>query len=443
MRFLHTSDWHLGRALEGRSRQAEQEQFVDELCAMVCDQQIDVVLVAGDVFDNFNPPAWAEQLFYEALDRLAEGGRRAVVVIAGNHDSPERLTAARPLAGRQGIYLLGWPGEGAVGMAGKGEQPPEGGWQGTGAGEETAGAQSDGVLVYRGGGTAGEYDAGGSGRAMSLEVVVPGCDHSAVLAALPYPSEARLHQLLQESLADEAAGQRAYAARVRRLFAALAAAFQPDTVNIAVSHLFVQGGLSSDSERPVYWVGGAAAVGPDDLPSSAQYIALGHLHRPQRVAAPVPCRYAGSPLAYSFAEAGQAKSVTVVDVWPGQPARVEEVPLSCGRPLVVWQARGLEQVYCWLDEGKDARAWINLEVQVAEPLSRQQIQDLRRACDRFVDIRAICPQAAEQVDLESRSALPPGELFASFYRSQRGAEPDQALINLFLEILGEQGEPGQ
>ncbi|MGQ9558164.1 MAG: exonuclease SbcCD subunit D [Desulfurispora sp.] len=443
MRFLHTSDWHLGRALEGRSRQSEQEQFVDELCAMARDQRIDAVLVAGDVFDSFNPPAWAEQLFYEALDRLAEGGRRAVVVIAGNHDSPERLTAARPLAGRQGIYLLGRPEESAGGRIGHGGLLVADDREGTGPGENTAGGRIDGGVLDWSGESAGEHDSGGGGWIMPLEIAVPGCDHRAVLAALPYPSEARLRQLLQESLVDEAASQRAYAVRVRQLLAALAAGFQPDTVNIVVSHLFVQGGLSSDSERPVYWVGGAAAVGPDDLPASAQYIALGHLHRPQRVAAPVPCRYAGAPLAYSFAEAGQAKSVSVVEVRPGQPARVEELPLSCGRPLVVWQARGLEHVYRWLEEGRDTRAWINLEVQVTEPLSRQQIQDLRRACDRFVDIRAICPQAAEQVPLESRAALPPGELFASFYRSQRGAEPDPALVHLFLEILGEQGEPGQ
>ncbi|MGC7879795.1 metallophosphoesterase family protein, partial [Desulforudis sp. 1190] len=91
MRFLHTSDWHLGRTLEGRSRQDEQEEFSQELCRLADDEKIDAVLVAGDVFDTFNPSSAAEQLFYDTLDQLAAGGRRAVVVIAGNHDSPERL----------------------------------------------------------------------------------------------------------------------------------------------------------------------------------------------------------------------------------------------------------------------------------------------------------------------------------------------------------------
>src|SRR5690625_4022642 len=98
MRILHTADWHLGKTLEGRRRHAEQEQFVDELVETVHDAKIDVILIAGDVYDTVNPPAASEQLFYDALSRLSDFGKRHVVVISGNHDSPERLSAVAPLA---------------------------------------------------------------------------------------------------------------------------------------------------------------------------------------------------------------------------------------------------------------------------------------------------------------------------------------------------------
>ncbi|MCL6478742.1 MAG: exonuclease subunit SbcD, partial [Peptococcaceae bacterium] len=221
MRFLHTSDWHLGRTLEGRSRQAEQEEFLEELCRLADEEKIDAVLVAGDVFDAFNPPAAAEQLFYDALDNLAAGGRRAVVVIAGNHDSPDRLVAASPLARRQGIVLLGLPNDEPSFMPS---------------------TDNDHARVMAGGPS-------------WLELAVPGCDHTAVLLALPYPSEARLKEILHDSLEDDAAAQQAYTSRIRRLFGQLAKNYRPDTVNLALSHIFVQGGWTSDSERPIFSIG--------------------------------------------------------------------------------------------------------------------------------------------------------------------------------------------
>ena len=103
MRVLHTSDWHLGRSLEGRSRLAEQEQFIAELVALARGADVQIILVAGDVFDTYNPSAEAERLFFQALEQLSDGGKRAVVAIAGNHDSPERLQSVNPLAAKLGI----------------------------------------------------------------------------------------------------------------------------------------------------------------------------------------------------------------------------------------------------------------------------------------------------------------------------------------------------
>ncbi|KLU63347.1 nuclease SbcCD subunit D [Peptococcaceae bacterium CEB3] len=415
MRILHTSDWHLGCQLEGRSRQEEQEKFIDELCDIAKEEQVDLVLIAGDLFDTVNPPARAEELYYEALDRLARGGKRAVVVIAGNHDNPERLCAASPLAERHGIVLLGEPKE-----------------------TLTPSLTLSGERVSR--------PAAGRGW---VELGIPGCRETAVVAMLPYPSESRLNEVLSTSL-DEEVLRREYSQRISLLFGRLAAKFRPDSVNLAVSHLFVRGGLESDSERPIQ-LGSAPAVEPVALPAGADYIALGHLHRAQAVkGAPGPARYSGAPLAYSFSEAGQAKSVILLDVSPGRAATLREIVLNAGYPLVKWKAKeGLAQVYRWMEEKRDPQAWIDLEICLTNPLSPKEVQDLRRLRERIINIRPVFP-ALEQSAALGRAGLPIDELFRRFYRERSGgAEPGDELVRLFLSLLegddgrGSKGEEGE
>ncbi|AIQ54244.1 exonuclease SbcCD subunit D [Paenibacillus sp. FSL R7-0331] len=383
MRILHTGDWHLGRTLEGRSRQKEQEQFIDELVDIADSEQADLIMMAGDVYDSVNPPAAAEQLFYDAAARLTAGGR-PLVVISGNHDQPERVASVSPLVRRQGITLVGMP-------------------------------TSEPVTVH---------------AVRTGEI--------AKIAALPYPSEARLGELLAgESGEDEL--RLAYSARVGRLMQLLGREFTPQTVNLAMSHIYVLGGVESDSERPIQ-VGGAYTVDPSALSCGAQYTALGHLHRAQRVKGDGMIRYSGSPLAYSFSEAGQAKSVTMVDVAPGGEPEFKEIYLSCGRPLVNWKSSGgLEEVYSWLDEGRDANAFIDLELKLTEAMSLNDIQRLRKAREGIIHIRPVYPQMELELEQSARSRMPVQELFRKFYQRQTGgAEPDDSLVRLFLELAEEE-----
>lgn len=383
MRILHTGDWHLGRTLEGRSRQKEQERFIDELVEIADAGQADLILMAGDVYDSVNPPAAAEQLFYDAAARLTAGGR-PLVVISGNHDQPERVASVSPLVRRQGITLVGMP-------------------------------TSEPVTVH---------------AVRTGEI--------AKIAALPYPSEARLGELLAgESGEDEL--RLAYSARVGRLMKLLGREFTPQTVNLAMSHIYVLGGVESDSERPIQ-VGGAYTVDPSALSCGAQYTALGHLHRAQRVKGDGMIRYSGSPLAYSFSEAGQAKSVTMVDIAPGGEPVFEEIYLSCGRPLVNWKSSGgLQEVYSWLDEGRDANAFIDLELRLTEAMSLNDIQRLRKAREGIIHIRPVYPQMELELEQTARSRMPVQELFRKFYQRQTGgAEPEDELIRLFLELAEEE-----
>ncbi|AZB42277.1 exonuclease SbcCD subunit D [Bacillus sp. FJAT-42376] len=385
MRILHTADWHLGKTLEGRSRLPEQAAFLDELAGIVESEKIDAVIMAGDVFDTVNPPSAAEKLFYESMSRLSDKGRRPIVVIAGNHDNPERLSAASPLAGDHHIHLIGYP--------------------------------SDHLL----------------------KVDVPLAGQTMNIAALAYPSESRLEQVLSENF-DELLMRNHYDAKIKALFESMAKGFGKDTVNLAMSHLHVAGGSTSDSERPIE-VGGAYTVAADSLPAAAQYVALGHLHRPQTIKrALTEARYSGSPLAYSFSEAGYAKSVTIVEADPGEAAKVQEVFLSSGKPLVQWKAAGgIAQVHDWLEQGKDANAWVDLEIQLSDALSMEEIQNLRKRHSGIVHIRPVFHSADEALQPEARSSVPIDELFARFYEKQTGgAKPDDRLIRLFRELVSEE-----
>lgn len=405
LRILHTSDWHLGRNLEGRSRLPEQEQFIDELVAIVTDEDIQVILVAGDVFDTYNPSADAENLFYDALERLSDNGKRAVVAIAGNHDSPDRLHAANPLALKHGIALLGYPGE-----------------------HLTAGTVPGGV----------ERIGAGPGR---VELTAPGSNEIVVVYALPYPSESRLNEVLSEKL-DEDSGQIAYSERVSGLFSEADQIFHPNTVNLVVAHLFVRGGLESESERQL---GGALAVAPQTMPKRAQYIALGHLHRPQKVNhTPQICRYSGSPLSFSFSEADQQKEVVIVDVIPGGLAKAHSINLSCGKALKRWRANNLAEARLWLTEPSNLEAWVELEIMADQPLEISELAELRKAHSGIITIRPIFPELIKDNEALRRLAeMPLVDRFKLFFERERGIAPSEALVDFFLEMVNQSEAAGE
>jgi exonuclease SbcD len=400
MKILHTSDWHLGKYLENRERLPEQAEALEEICRLVEARHIELVLIAGDIFDTFVPAAAAEELFYNTVERLSAQGNRAVVIIAGNHDSPERLCAAKLLAERTGIVLLGMPASEATITSGN----------------------NIGVQVVQ------------SGPGW-LELIIPGVAEHAVIITLPYPSEARLEEVLTPSL-DETALREAYAAKVGRIFTELAGHYREDTVNLAVSHLFIAGGEASDSERPIQ-LGGAPTVEAERLPEQAQYIALGHLHKPQKaIGAKVPAFYSGSLLPYSFSETGYRKAVYLVEVQPGQAATVEKVELTKGKPLVRWEVNhGVAELLEWCRSDKDRDAWIDVAVTVENPLSQEEISAIRNLRETIINIRPILKDGDSQLLLaENRLTKPLKELFEDYYQFKTGVAPKAELTEFFMEI---------
>lgn len=406
MRILHTADWHLGRKLEGRSRHDEQVAAMEEICSIADEEGVDAVLIAGDVFDTYNPPAESEALFYSTMTRLAAGGRRAVVVIAGNHDSPDRLIASDPYARALGITTLGYP--------------------------------KDVPALYDGG---PDRTACVEAAPSFVRLRLPRTGRLLNVLALPYPSEARLRELLTADINDDRQANANYNERVRGFLEEQARAFRSGEANIIASHLFVRGGSKSESERDVS-VGGAYAVEPDSFPTQAGYVALGHLHRVQEMAAreDAAIRYAGSILQYSFSEAGQDKSVTIIE-FDGDRATYRAVPLSSGRRLHRWEIASIDELESRLASARaDDWHWITLHLD--EPLAPDYRRNLMVKHPEIFELMAVFRRPAETGPGARRlDELSLDEQFRRYVEVAFKEPCGDAVMSLFLELSGAHRDP--
>lgn len=325
MRLLHTSDWHLGQHFMGKSRQAEHQALIDWLLAQVEEHAVDAVLVAGDIFDTGTPPSYARELYSQLVVRLHAAGV-ALLLLGGNHDSVATLDESRELLARLGATV--------VAAAGR--------------------ADADAavlVLPERGG--------------------APGC----VVCAIPFirPRDVLQSQAGQSAEDKQQSLQAAIQAHYQAVYAAaddrraaLAAELGRPLPLIATGHLTTVGASASESVREIYV--GALEAFPTSAFPPADYIALGHIHRPQRVGGLAHIRYSGSPIPLGFDEARQQKEVLLVDLDAGG--------LKAVTPLPVPRFQGLVAVAGNLDElagaigaaaaegNRDRPAW--LEVTVAE-----------------------------------------------------------------------------
>lgn len=398
MKFIHTSDWHLGKSLEGHSRLEEQEQFCNDFVKLVNDNDIDMVIIAGDIYDTSNPPAQAEKLFYKTVSRLANNGERCVLIISGNHDNPERLAAITPLAHEQGIIVLGYPLS------------------------STEKAKYKGFEILE-------------AKEGCLKVEIKG--EKATIITLPYPSEKRLNEAIGNPSNDEEA-QKTYSERVGELFRELEENFEEDTINIAVSHIFVVGGEGTDSERPIQ-LGGSLLVEKKDLPTKAQYIALGHLHKPQKASHRLNAYYSGSPLQYSKDERSYAKGANIVDLKAGESPIIQSIYFKNYKPIEVFKCNGIEEAIKICEDNQDRNIWSYFEIKTEHVISQSEIKKMKELLDDIIEIRPIITSEynEEEIDINEKSM---GELFKEFYQFSTGLDPRGELMDLFLDIISEEGD---
>jgi len=387
VRILHTSDWHLGRSFHGESLLAEQRQAVDRLVEMTSDRNIDLVVIAGDLYDRAIPPTDAVRLFDDALVALHEAGA-SVVAITGNHDSPSRVAVADRVLEQAGVAVRGDVSRCADPLR---FEPDDGGPP---------------VHVY----------------------------------PVPY-LEPSVAGPVFDRLADNADNRDSRRVSHHDVTSQATALIRRNTSvgepvrTVVLAHTFVAGGTESDSERALS-IGSIDRVGLSAF-DGFDYVALGHLHRDQsfddgRIA------YSGSPLPYSFSEEGNTKSVRIVEMDAAGRCSTEVVPLGVGRPLRTLTGRIDELLSdAKHDDAREARVRVLL---TDEELPSQAMARLQQRFPNAVALEhkpegRLAPGGTD-VAAAVETTEDPLELALQFWKDQHGADASEDQKDVLTEAFG-------
>ncbi|MCS4305236.1 exonuclease subunit SbcD [Chryseobacterium sp. BIGb0232] len=399
MKILHTADWHLGKRLDRFSRLEEQASVMEEIIEIADEEQVDLILVAGDLFDNFNPAVEAVELFYKTLKRLSQNGKRPVIAIAGNHDSPNLINAPDPLARGCGIILIGHP---------KAEIAP-------------FGTEHFNILNSKEG---------------FIEMKINSLDFPIRLLHTPYANEIRLKEYLGENKEEEINNV------LSRTWKELADQFCDENgINLLTAHLYMNKRGSEileepEGERPIK-IGNADLIYSDSIPEQIQYTALGHLHGFQNIGTKEkPVIYSSSPLCYSFSEAGQTKYVSILDAEPGKPVSYEKKALKSGRNLVRKAFTSVDETVQWLQENPNT--FIELTLESETFLTADERRLIYQSHNGIVHLipkvknRETGEETSQEINLNQDIEI----LFKDYFKSKNGGqEANEELMKLFNEIL--------
>lgn len=383
MRFLHTSDWHVGRTIRNRSRIDEHRAVFAEIVDIARREHVDAVLVTGDVFHERRPPLAAEELVAQTLAQLARDNIVSVV-IPGNHDDAARLRTLKPLGDLLQVHM----------MTDMSEAPPD-------------------LIVSIPQRTGGER---------------------ALVSCLPYLHPHRVLTAAEGTDKSENERLSVYQSMVQDYLRALEESMlqmDPDAVSILLAHAHVSGTEFGGGE----WRSSVFPVDPGIFPSQVHYVALGHMHRPQEVSGTrAQARYAGSILQMDFGERDQQKSVYLIEAHPGKPAEISPIALTAGKSLLR-RTGTAEEVLSQVQEFTNA--WVEIVLE-PEGQTSELIEQIRALPD-VVSLRFEETQANDSLSetVHNPKERPAAELFTDYYKSKRGAEPESQLVALFERLYQE------
>lgn len=386
MKILHTSDLHIGKKLDGVCRLNEQKLVLDEIVDIAKENDVDVAIIAGDVFDTYIPSSDAENLFFETMDKFSEIGV-TVVCVSGNHDDADRLTASKSLASKRSIYLCG--GKNAF-------QPSD-------KGRAKLIDLGDDYLVLKTG------------------------NQEVFFATVPYFGEAPIgHVVDREKSFDE---------RVGEILSEVFSHKKENQDGILVTHLFMLGGERSEGERCID-LGGVKVLSPSTIPKNCLYTALGHLHKRQVVSSAKNVIYSGSPLQYAYDEAGIEKSVTLFEIGNGCVENLQIVPLQNGRKLAKISCENIDMVDVKLSKFSDK--FVDLTIFTDRPMT---LDERARIKEKYPFITSLKVDMSSSINIENRverRSLSESELFVDFYTRKFGNPPDEELMRAYLEIMAKE-----
>ena len=387
MKILHTSDWHLGKKLEGLKRIEEQKKFIDTLEMIVREEEPKVILIAGDIFDTPNPSSEAESLFFDSLKKLSGSGKRAIVIIPGNHDSPERLSACKNLARDFGVIIY--------------EKPFE---------KKEVGKYGNFHLI--------KSSEGG----ITLDIE----GEKIFLYSLPYPSELSLNEEFDE--------ENSYSKRIGEILKKGVERIPCDIPKIIMTHIFITGSEGDGDEKAIE-LGGARGVALEDLPE-VDYIALGHIHRPIKYTNK-RAYYSGSPIEYRLTENKFAKKIFIADVNGGLSTEVKEIVLENYKPIKNYEVNGIDEGVAFSQKMIDSQEWIYLKIHTDTFIPNHLLKEIRKN-KNILEIIPVTKNGEVTLD----SVVDYGDLdiknaFVEFYKSFDEGEPQEETINLFMKFLGD------
>lgn len=405
MRILHTSDLHIGKKLYSSDRIEEQKAFLQELSKVCEEEQIDIVLIAGDLFDTFNPSTASMKLLYDSLCDISKGGTRPVVAIAGNHDSADRIDMPDSFSQRNGIFFIG----------------------NYGSHQEPIRLNAD----------------------ISLEKSAPNYmqfrfskyDYPLQLIVTPFVNEQRLREKF--SIENEERELRDWLQDIWH--ETISFQERENGIKVLMSHLFVLENENDERTEPedenAINIGGASAIYSENISEEIQYTALGHLHRCQKVGKR-EIWYSGSPLAYSFSEDEQDKYFLIVDIEPNEKPIVRKRKIESGMPIKNLLAYNMEEALRVLKANQNN--WVQLRFVSNKALSYEETTMLHSAHNHLLQIIPEIQSTSERSEQRSRILEMqdnPLELFKEFYKhTHAGQEPDDMLTNLFQEIINHKNE---
>ena len=385
MRFIHTSDWHIGRTIKGYDRWEEVHSLLDEMAWFVERERVELVLISGDIFDVLTPPAEAERIVYDFFCRMNRL-QVPVVVIAGNHDSPHRFDSRSGLFAIAGVYVIGR-------------------------------ARHD--AVFR-------------------PAVRSGAD--VLVGALPFVSEKSVIKGIDYMQQSDAEMRGSYSDRIEGMIRALAGNFQPDSINILMTHLYFEGSVLSKSERQID-VTPAYAVPANAIPPHLNYMAVGHIHKQQKIKKTgVNAYYSGSIMKLDFGEERDEKGFLFVEAKAKIPPKTEFVKLSAVRNLATFEldyndlpARAGE-----INESLGPKGYAKIRIRHGQPIVHLG-EAVRLYVPNAVDWEMITarPEREKRPFVNQQQLANPVEMYRSFFKDVLGKDPGEEILKAMKDLYEE------
>ena len=380
MKIVHTADWHVGKTIRGKHRGEEHREILAELLEFLREEKVDILIIAGDVFDTFTPSAESENIVYQFLHDVSLM-KINTIVIAGNHDSGLRFEAISSLMSIAGITMLGF-------LHSTNEQH---------------------------------------------QIVIPVTSkQKAQIAIIPFIPErtfVRAEDLLTE---EQDTNVNAYSKGMGKILRKFCQPFTRKTVNLVVSHMLMHGAKPGGGERRLY-LGDNYAVHPEEIPCNIDYVALGHIHLAQEISAPSPVLYCGSPLQLDFGERETPKGFYFFETGPGSKAEPEFIEFQKGKKLV--QLSGsLEEVNTLLESDpslSDAFLKITLE---SDSEHHESSYELKKLFPNAVDIRKnyLTTENKTPILPHSTELLP--KLYKEFYEEHHKSDMPPKMFEEFHQL---------